>query len=131
MDLTKLSATEIAAAIEAGDTTCEAVTCALLDQIRAREPMVDAWEYLDPDAALAAAKALDASPSKGLIHGVPIGVKDIIDTHDMPTTHGSPIHKQNQTCTDAPCVALVRGAGALALGKTVTSEFAAQRAGKT
>ena len=131
MDLTKLSATEIAAAIEAGDTNCEAVTCALLDRIEEREPMVEAWEYLDPDAVLAAARKLDGLPSKGLIHGVPIGVKDIIDTHDMPTTHGSPIHKDNQTCIDAPCVALVRGAGALALGKTVSSEFAAQKAGKT
>ncbi len=131
MDLTKLSATEIATAIEAGDTTCEAVTRALLDRIEVREPFVDAWEHLDPDMALAAAKALDAGPSKGLIHGVPIGVKDIIDTRDMPTTHGSPIHKDNRPCTDAPCVSLVRNAGALTLGKTVTSEFAAQTAGKT
>ena len=131
MDLTQLSATEIAAAIDAGDTSCEAVTRALLNRIEEREPTVDAWEYLDPDAALAAARKLDAGAPKGLIHGVPIGVKDIIDTHDMPTTHGSPIHKDNQPCVDAPCVALVRGAGALALGKTVTSEFAAQKAGKT
>lgn len=131
MDLTKLSALEIAAAIEAGDTNCEAVTRALLNRIEAREPAVDAWEYLDADAALAAAKALDAGPSKGLIHGVPIGVKDIIDTKDMPTTHGSPIHKENRPCTDAPCVSLVRNAGALTLGKTVTSEFAAQTTGKT
>ena len=87
MDLTKLSATEIATAIEAGDTNCEAVTSALLDRIEEREPMVEAWEYLDPDAVLAAARKLDGLPSKGLIHGVPIGVKAIIDTHDMPTTH--------------------------------------------
>jgi len=131
MDLIKLSAIEIAAAIEAGDTTCEAVTRALLDRIEEREPDVDAWEYLDPDRALAAAKVLDNSPSKGLIHGVPIGVKDIIDTRDMPTTHGSPIHKDNRPGTDAPCVSLIRGAGGLVMGKTVTSEFAAQRAGKT
>ena len=92
MNLTQLSATEIAAAIDAGDTSCEAVTRALLNRIEEREPTVDAWEYLDPDAALAAARKLDAGAPKGLIHGVPIGVKDIIDTHDMPTTHGSPIH---------------------------------------
>lgn len=131
MDLTKLSALEIAAAIDAGETNCETVTCALLERIEEREPDVEAWEYLDPDAAVAAAKALDAGQSKGLIHGVPLGVKDIIDTRDMPTTHGSPIHKENQTCIDAPCVAMVRGAGGLVLGKTVSSEFAAQRAGKT
>ena len=111
MDLIKLSAVETAAAIEAGETTCEAMTRALLERIEAREEQVGAWEYLDPDAAIAAAKILDGGPSKGLIHGVPVGVKDIIDTRDMPTTHGSPIHKDNRPCTDAPCVALVRGAG--------------------
>ena len=63
MDLTKLSATEIAIAIEAGDTNCEAVTSALLDRIEEREPMVEAWEYLDPDAVLAAARKLDGLPS--------------------------------------------------------------------
>jgi Asp-tRNA(Asn)/Glu-tRNA(Gln) amidotransferase A subunit family amidase len=131
MSLIKLSAIEVAAAIESGDTTCAAVTRALLDRIEEREPDVGAWEFIDPDAALAAAKVLDNIPSKGMIHGVPIGVKDIIDTRDMPTTHGSPIHKDNRPCSDAPCVSLVRGAGGLVLGKTVTSEFAAQRAGKT
>lgn len=131
MDLTRLSATEVAAAIDGGETTCEAVTRALLDRIDEREPAVGAWQHLDPDAALAAAKALDAGPSKGPIHGVPVGVKDIIDTRDMPTTHGSPIHKDNRPCIDAPCVSMVRGAGGLVLGKTVTSEFAAQSPGKT
>lgn len=131
MDLTQLSATDIAAKIDAGETTCEAVTRALLDRIAEREPAVDAWEYLDPDTALSNAKAIDATPSKGLIHGVPLGVKDIIDTKDMPTRHGTPIHVNNQPCTDAPCVSQVRGAGGLTLGKTVTSEFASQHAGKT
>ena len=131
MDLTRLSATEVAAAIAKGETSCEAVTRALLDRIAEREPEVDAWEYLDPKSALAAAKALDTVPSKGLIHGVPIGVKDIIDTRDMPTTHGSPIHKNNRPDVDAPCVSMIRGAGGLVLGKTVTSEFAAQTPGKT
>ncbi len=131
MDLIKLSAVETAAAIEAGETTCEAVTRALLERIEEREGQVGAWEYLNPDAVLAGARELDAGPSKGLIHGVPVGVKDIIDTLEMPTTHGSPIHKKNRPCIDAPCVALVRGAGGLVLGKTVTSEFAAQHPGKT
>lgn len=131
MNLNELSAAEVAKAIKSGETTCEAVTRALLERIEEREPSVDAWEYLDPDAALASAKSLDNNPTDGLIHGVPVGVKDIIDTRDMPTTHGSPIHKDNRPCSDAPCVALVRGAGGLVLGKTVTSEFAAQRPGKT
>ena len=131
MDLTKLSALEIATAIKAGETTSQAVTRALLERIEDREPDVDAWEYLDPDAAISAAKKLDDNPSDGLIHGVPVGVKDIIDTKGIPTTHGSPIHKENRPCVDAPCVSLVRGAGGLIMGKTVTSEFAAQRPGKT
>ena len=131
MDLTKLSATEVANAIKAGEITSVAVTRALLDRIEEREGDVCAWEFIDPDAALATAKVLDDTPPKGLIHGVPVGVKDIIDTRDMPTTHGSPIHKNNRPCTDAPCVALVRSAGGLILGKTVTSEFAAQYPGKT
>lgn len=131
MDLTQLSATDIAAKIDAGETSCEAVTRALLDRIAEREPMVDAWEYLDPDTALSNARAIDATPSKGLIHGVPLGVKDIIDTKDMPTRHGTPIHVNNQPCADAPCVSQVRSAGGLTLGKTVTSEFASQHAGKT
>ena len=80
MDLIKLSAVETAAAIEAGETTCEAVTRALLERIEEREGQVGAWEYLNPDAVLAGARELDAGPSKGLIHGVPVGVKDIIDT---------------------------------------------------
>ena len=127
MDLTKLSALEIATAIKAGETTSQAVTRALLERIEDREPDVDAWEYLDPDAAISAAKKLDDNPSDGLIHGVPVGVKDIIDTKGIPTTHGSPIHRENRPCVDAPCVSLVRGAGGLIMGKTVTSEFAAQR----
>ena len=131
MNLTKLSALEIAAAIKAGKTTSVAVTRALLERIEEREPAVDAWEYLNPDAALSAAKKLDENPSAGLIHGVPVGVKDIIDVKGIPTTHGSPIHAENRPCIDAPCVSLVRGAGGLILGKTVTSEFAAQRPGKT
>ena len=117
MDLTKLSALEIATAIKVGETTSQAVTRALLERIEDREPDVDAWEYLDPDAAISAAKKLDDNPSDGLIHGVPVGVKDIIDTKGIPTTHGSPIHKENRPCVDAPCVSLVRDAGGLIMGK--------------
>ena len=102
MNLTRLSALEVAAAIKAGETTSEAVTRALLERIEEREPAVDAWEYLNPDAALSAAKRLDENPSTGLIHGVPVGVKDIIDVKGIPTTHGSPIHSENHPCIDAP-----------------------------
>ena len=131
MDLTKLSALEIATAIKAGETTSQAVTRALLERIEDREPDVDAWEYLDPDAAISAAKKLDDNPSDGLIHGVPVGVKDIIDTKGIPTTHGSPIHRENRPCVDAPLRVFGSGRRRLDNGKTVTSEFAAQRPGKT
>lgn len=130
-ELWKLSATEIAHMVEAGDTTCEQVTASCLERIEAREPDVDAWMYLDPAKALADAREIDASTSGGLVRGVPIGVKDIIDTKDMPTGHGSPIHAENRPDYDAPCVAMCRAEGGLILGKTVTSEFAHMTPGKT
>ncbi len=83
--LNKLTATEIAAAVGAGRLTCEAVTRACLDRIAEREREVQAWQYLDPDAAIAAARAFDRGARAGPLAGVPFGVKDIIDTSDMPT----------------------------------------------
>ncbi|MDP7393421.1 MAG: amidase, partial [Alphaproteobacteria bacterium] len=127
----QLPASEIAQKIEAGETTCEAVTAACLERIDERESKVDAWIYLNKEKALADARAIDRGPSGGLIRGVPLGVKDIIDTKDMPTGHGSPIHTENRPDYDAPCVAMCRAAGGLILGKTVTSEFAHLYPGKT
>lgn len=95
-----------------------------LDRIAAREPQVLAWAWLDPAAALAAAQAMDQLPVRGPLHGVPIAVKDIIDTVDMPTEYGSSIYRGRRPGADASCVALARRAGALVLGKTVTTEFA-------
>ena len=129
--LNEMTATEIVAAIGAGTATCEAVARACLERIAAREPQVRAWQYLDPDAVLAQARALDGSSARGPLHGVPFGVKDIIDTCDMPTEYGTPIHKGYQPRKDAACVALSRRAGALLLGKTVTTEFANVTPGKT
>jgi Asp-tRNA(Asn)/Glu-tRNA(Gln) amidotransferase A subunit family amidase len=129
--LHELTATEIVAAIGAGSATCEAVARACLDRIAAREPQVQAWHHLDADAALAQARTLDRSSRRGLLHGVPFGVKDIIDTCDMPTEYGTPIHKGHRPHRDAACVALSRRAGAVLLGKTVTTEFANVTPGKT
>lgn len=129
--LNELSATEIARRIKAGEITAEAVTRACLDRIEAREVDVQAWAYLDPEQALDQARALDKGPHRGPLHGVPIGVKDIIDTHDMPTEMGSPIYAGNQPAGDASCVALMRGSGAVILGKTVTCEFAGMSPGVT
>jgi Asp-tRNA(Asn)/Glu-tRNA(Gln) amidotransferase A subunit family amidase len=130
-DLNHLTATEIVAAIAAGRTTCEAVTSACLDRIAAREGEVHAWAYVDPDKALVDARALDRAGPRGPLAGVPFGVKDIVDTFDMPTEWGTPIHKGRQPERDAACVALSRKAGALLLGKTVTTEFANLHAGPT
>ncbi|MED5574045.1 MAG: amidase family protein, partial [Pseudomonadota bacterium] len=115
-ELWQLPASEIAQKIEAGETTCEAVTAACLERIDERESQVDAWIYLNKEQALADARAIDRGPSGGLIRGVPLGVKDIIDTKDMPTGHGSPIHTENRPDYDAPCVAMCRAAGGLILG---------------
>ena len=129
--LNELTATEIVAAIGQGTTTCEAVVRACLDRIAAREPEVHAWAHLDPEAALAAARAFDKSGKRGPLAGVPFGVKDIIDTFDMPTEWGTPIHKGRQPERDAACVALSRKAGGVLLGKTVTTEFANLHPGPT
>jgi Asp-tRNA(Asn)/Glu-tRNA(Gln) amidotransferase A subunit family amidase len=127
----ELTAGEIVAAIAAGRTTCEAVVRACLDRIADREPAVQAWAWLDPDQALAAARAFDRRPMSGPLAGVPVGVKDIIDTSDMPTEWGTPIHRGRRTARDAACVALTRSAGGVVLGKTVTTEFANLHPGKT
>ncbi len=129
--LNELTATEIVAAINAGETTCEAVARACLERIQLREPKVQAWQYLDREQALGQAIALDKSGRRGPLIGVPFGIKDIIDTSDMPTEYGSPIYKGNQPKNEAACVALGRQAGGLLMGKTVTTEFANRHPGKT
>ena len=129
--LNELTATEIVAAIDAGTATCEQVTRACLEHIAAREPQVLAWQYLDPAQAIAQAVALDQSGRRGPLRGVPFGIKDIIDTADMPTEYGSPIYKGHQPRNEAACVALGRKAGGVLMGKTVTTEFANRHPGKT
>ncbi len=129
--LNMLSAVEVAAAISAGSITSEELTAACISRIREREEDVGAWQYIDHEAALSAARACDAGPSRGPLHGVPVGVKDNFDTVDMPTGYGSEIYKDHRPVWDAACVALLKAAGAIILGKTVTSEFAAYTWGKT
>src|SRR5436190_9411667 len=129
--LNELTATEIIAAIGQGQATCETVVHACLERIAAREPEVHAWTHLDPEAALAAARAFDKNGKHGPLAGVPFGVKDIIDTFDMLTEWGTPIHKGRQPERDAACVALSRKAGGVLLGKTVTTEFANLHPGPT
>jgi Asp-tRNA(Asn)/Glu-tRNA(Gln) amidotransferase A subunit family amidase len=111
--------------------SAEALVASFLERIEARERIVGAFEYLDRERALAAARARDAEPPRGPLHGIPIAVKDLIDTADMPTAYGSPIYGGHRPAADAACVALARAAGAIVLGKTVTTEFAAFTPGKT
>ena len=125
------SITDAAKAIAAGDLTSEALVASCLARIKERENDVGAWIYLDPDRALAEARERDAMTPQSPLHGIPFGIKDIIDTVDMPTGYGSPIYKDAQPHWDATCVALLREAGCVALGKTVTTEFATRHAGKT
>jgi Asp-tRNA(Asn)/Glu-tRNA(Gln) amidotransferase A subunit family amidase len=127
----KLSATDAAAAIAAGRLNSVDFVFACLERIKAREPEIGAWSFLDPDRALAEARARDAEAPRGPLHGVPVGIKDIIDTADMPTTYGSLIYANHRPSVDAACVALIRRAGGIPLGKTVTTEFAYFAPGKT
>jgi Asp-tRNA(Asn)/Glu-tRNA(Gln) amidotransferase A subunit family amidase len=119
----RLSASEAVARLEAGTLSAEQLVHDCLDRIAARSA-VKAWVWLDRELALAQARARDRDGRPGLLKGVPVGVKDVIDTYDMPTQHGSPIYAGNRPFADAACVALTRIAGGVVLGKTVTTEFA-------
>lgn len=129
--LNTLSATEIAAKVASRVISCEEVARSCLARVDTRESVRKAWAYVDADLILRQAKALDSSDERGPMHGVPVGVKDVIDTCDMPTQMGSPIYRGYRPFADASCVALLRKAGALIFGKTVTCEFAAATAADT
>src|SRR5688572_15206480 len=138
MDLTNLhllSATEAAGLIRDGIISSEQLVEACLARIREVDPQVQAWTFLDPDYALAQARALDElrllGQTIGPLHGVPVGVKDIFDTADMPTENGSVIHAGRTPSRDATAVSRLRAAGAVIMGKTVTTEFAYFSPGKT
>ena len=118
---------DMAGAIAAGDLTSAEIARSCLERVAARDDDVRAWAHLDRDRIIAAAAALPPGP----LNGIPVGVKDIIDTADMPTEFGSKIYAGNRPDTDAPCVASVRAAGALVMGKTVTTEFAWRHANET
>jgi Asp-tRNA(Asn)/Glu-tRNA(Gln) amidotransferase A subunit family amidase len=120
-----LTATEIAARIRDGSLTAEAVARDCLARIAERDPAVRAWSFVDPATVLRQARELDKGPVRGPLHGVPIGVKDMIDTADQPTQHNSPIFTGHRPSLDAAPVATLRAAGAIILGKTDTTEFAA------
>ncbi len=118
------SAAEIAAAIAAGETTALTETEAALARIEARDGKVHAWRWLDGEVSRAEARAIDAAPVKGPLAGAGVGLKDIIDTKDWPTENGVDTDKGRQPTENATAVTRLRAAGAVVLGKTVTTECA-------
>jgi Asp-tRNA(Asn)/Glu-tRNA(Gln) amidotransferase A subunit family amidase len=130
-----LSAADAAQQVREGKLTSEELVQACLERIRALEPKVQAWTFLDEEHALAQARAADERKRSGepigALHGVPVGVKDIIDTADMPTENGTVLHKGRTPRDDAAVVKSLRAAGAIILGKTVTTECAYFAPGKT
>jgi Asp-tRNA(Asn)/Glu-tRNA(Gln) amidotransferase A subunit family amidase len=131
----RIGATDLARSIGAGEVTAEEAVGACLERIREREGEIRAWAFLDPDHALARAREADRLRREGRdlgpLHGVPLGVKDIFDTEDMPTESGTVLHAGRRPTEDATAVALLRQAGAIVLGKTVTTELAVYAPGKT
>jgi Asp-tRNA(Asn)/Glu-tRNA(Gln) amidotransferase A subunit family amidase len=123
-DIADLGLFAMAEAVRQGQLRSVDLVEACLERIARREAQVHAWAWLDPAAALASARQRDQQPPAGPLHGVPIAVKDIMDTVDMPTGYGSPIYRGHHPAWDASCVALARRAGAVILGKTVSTEFA-------
>ncbi len=130
-----LTAVAAADAIRDGLFSSEELVGACLERIAQREAEVQAWEHLDPDLPLTQAREADAAQRRGealgLLHGVPIGVKDIFDTADLPTENGSPIFAGRRPERDATCVSALRAAGAVIMGKTVTTELALLTPAKT
>lgn len=130
-----MDASEAAQRIRDGVLTSEELVQDCLERIRALEPKVQAWQFLDEEHALAQARACDerkrGGEPVGPLHGVPVGVKDIIDTADMPTENGTALHEGRTPRDDAAVVRMLRAAGAVILGKTVTTECAYFNPGKT
>lgn len=120
----QLTLGQMAQAIRAGSLTSEALVSSCLERVAQVDPAVLAWASLDINAALARAQQLDKESPRSLLHGIPIGVKDIIDTTDFVTSYNSPIYQTHQPATNASIVTRALDAGAIVLGKTTTQEFA-------
>jgi len=130
-----LTANQAAQGIRDGLFSSQDLVQACIAQIEVREPEIQAWAYFDPDHALAQAKRADEWRAEGKplgpLHGVPVGIKDIIDTGDMPTEDGTPLHSGRKPWHDAKVVESLRSASAIIMGKTVTTELATYSPGKT
>jgi amidase len=126
-----LTAVEAVRLLSSGELTAEALVADCLRHIAEEEPRIQAWEFLDAELALSRARRADAAGRPGPLHGLPLGVKDILDTADMPTARGSALFAGRRPEEDAACVAALRRAGAVVLGKTVTTELAFYAPGRT
>jgi len=131
VELNRLSATRAAQLLARRELGAEQLLRACFARIEQRDETVRAWAALDKDQALAQARALDQSATRGVLHGLPFGVKDMFATCDLPTRYGSPIYENHRPPMDAAAVALCREAGAIVAGKTVTTEFATFQPGPT
>jgi Asp-tRNA(Asn)/Glu-tRNA(Gln) amidotransferase A subunit family amidase len=131
----EMTACAAAAAIRKRELTAEQLVQACLDRIAQTEDRIGAWAWLDSEHALEQARARDrlqrSGAALGALHGIPVGIKDIFDTADMPTENGTVLHAGRRPAQDATAVALLRHAGAVILGKTVTAELAVYAPGKT
>ena len=130
-----LTAAESARRMREGLLSSEELVQGCLERIRQVEPDVQAWTFLDEKLALSQARAADekrrSGEGAGPLNGVPVGLKDIIDTGDMPTENGCALHKGRTPRQDAVVVNMLRAAGAVIMGKTVTTECAYYHPGKT
>ena len=135
MSLNDISATQAVDKIRKGEITSEELVQDCLDKIEQIDGETEAWAYLNPDYALEQARRLDiirqAGDPMGPLHGIPVGIKDIIDTAHVPTEFGTPIHSGRIPFRDAWVVSRLRQAGAVIMGKTVTTELATYAPGKT
>ena len=135
MELALLGATEAAEKIRSGLISSEELVAACLEQIGRLEEAVGAWAHLDEEFALDQAREADRAQREGLplgpLHGVPVGIKDIIDTVDWPTEDGTVLHAGRRPELDAPVISSLKAAGAVIMGKTVTTELAVYSPGKT
>ena len=130
-----LSAVDAREALEEGSLSSVELVEACFERIDEVEESIGAWAHLDRETALEQARQADDFRRRGLalgaLHGLPVGIKDIIDTSDYPTERGSVLYQSRTPATDATLVSLLREAGAIILGKTVTTELAVYSPGKT
>ena len=135
MPLSNSTAVNIVQSLKKGEFTCEELVTNYIDHINKYEKNVEAWEFFDETLILKQAKKLDQDHQLGKVHGdlhgVPVGIKDIFDTENMPTSDGTEIHKENPSWNDCTVVSKLKQAGAIIMGKTVTTELAYYSPGKT